>query len=1260
MADNPILDLLNSPNLSPEALSSIKDILSTQNRLQSVGIDPLDATPRESLFMKGLNFLDKGGQAVRGILDSALVRGDIFQPGVGLGVERAWNERTSGADILRRSGMESPIARGLLGFGTDVLTDPLSWLSLGSTSLAKQGLAKAGGRFLSKEGMGVKDAIEKALLAPMLGEKDAALASGTIDKAFAAMGMYKDELTKLRRTGKAFGKASKELGLEKELVASRLAELEPQFKPLLEQASQVMGKPITDANIADLFAKPQLSVSMTIPGLGHLIGAQDKQLIAEARKMEGPIADLFIKEAGPVKKGLKAVGKVASAIFKPGTVGTSININDGVLDAIVNANALAKEKIGELVTSVPIIGKPLVDTVSTLGKGFQKIFARKFFEGEANHYLETQRQNVTSTARQNAERTALNIFDKFIHARDETGKIIGVNKDGQETLKQAALLYDSAMTKPIEMLREKKVLTNEEGTLLKLINNAYQGVHEPFDSKVLSEGVWQNLDQLSKQNVQILLQSPEISPEVKEAISILDNSFKQISEVEKQLGIKYNDIEAYLPHRYSAFTHTDFTKKRKFATLKEALGASMIGDTNAVALYAKRLEDSIKLQGTQAYFQRMVIQNGLPFEKVKQLYIDAAKNPTGPEAAILKRRGFANAVPWTQDEIGRAKDIFDVQTKGQQIIAKGLAEKVKPTSSGSEVGTDVAQQVGLSMGRKGDKVVPITPEVQAQISAAYQDFNDSLSRALIKQDFIPKDFNMPDINTGELGKSVFTQDGKQFVMPVPIAEAMKENMATRDILRKALAGSDFGSKVLRMFDSSMGFLKRTVTLPFPSYWANNMLGDTFFRAMDGGLNALDPGLLVRTHDFLSGKTALKTKSGGYWTPESFIKLARQNGLAMSQNDMLEVVDAAGALNLDKAIAQERSGLKNLVTGHVGTAMEQASQKLRDKFETFFRMSHTIHRLEQGDTFMSALNHANDAMINYRDLSPVEQSLFRRFYMFYGWLSKSTKKSLTSLFTQPADLTNQLRAARGVSEFFSSPDAAPTAEQFEQKLLQTVTSQEQVAFPLGRDKEGKTLLARGYGLPVNTLLQSFSLQQPRSFKVSEVLDAAGDSIVRTVQKQFAAANPLINTAAQQISGKNLYFDKPLNSAFLQKLPMLSAMAEKIGIFPYNQIPENIDKEIGKFLNAVPDGKGHLIADAGKFWVLVNLVPALSRVISTANYMANADISATKGMLPVLTGTKIEQQDPERSYLGTYKEELDKLAKSQSYGLRKKTGFTGWDS
>jgi hypothetical protein len=159
-----------------------------------------------------------------------------------------------------------------------------------------------------------------------------------------------------------------------------------------------------------------------------------------------------------------------------------------------------------------------------------------------------------------------------------------------------------------------------------------------------------------------------------------------------------------------------------------------------------------------------------------------------------------------------------------------------------------------------------------------------------------------------------------------------------------------------------------------------------------------------------------------------------------------------------------------------------------------------------------------------------------------------------------------------------------------------------------------------------------LQMPRNASVGEVLAAFTDSASRTFQKQAAAANPFFKGIAEQMSGKNLYFDKPWNADFLRKVPTLAAIAENIGVYNYAKIPiDAIDGAAKKFLAATDNGDGTVTAEPYRFWWMTTFIPALGRMISTARPYADEDIPAAASLIRTFTGARLDYADPERTLM-----------------------------
>jgi hypothetical protein len=306
--------------------------------------------------------------------------------------------------------------------------------------------------------------------------------------------------------------------------------------------------------------------------------------------------------------------------------------------------------------------------------------------------------------------------------------------------------------------------------------------------------------------------------------------------------------------------------------------------------------------------------------------------------------------------------------------------------------------------------------------------------------------------------------------------------------------------------------------------------------------------------------------------------------------------------------------ENLKGGNIATGLAQAQEKVNGGFENYLRMTEFVNRFEKGDSIADAAKAANQTFFNYRDMSPIEKSLAKRFYMFYGFTSKATGQTLNNLLFAPSNLNLQINGSKAMAEAFADPKDIPTADEADIRLLSNAIDSESISHVIGRSKSGKPITARGFAAPLQQVLQTFSAQRPNSWNVGEVLNAGVDSIRRTAQKQFANANPMLNSAVQNLTNKNLYFDKPLDSEFLRKLPSYEAIAAKVTDSNFAKIPARLlDDAQKKLLGARDNGDGTMTADPGWFFTVTQLVPALSRAVSSAKWLADEDIPGRTGLM-----------------------------------------------
>jgi len=1257
---NPLADLIAQPGLDYQARRAAMDVYKLQRSLEKEGIDPGPIEPRKSTFSQVLDWIATPQQAVGGIIDSA-VQGKLGEEGIGGAMYRGAADDITGSQILKHANWGTPAGRAVAGFAMDVLTDPLTYLSFGTSRFAQ-----AGGKALTAAGLAEKTIISEALRSGMDDATRAATALDTeklIDVAYQGLFEWKSAAKNLAK--------AKESGSQAALEAATFAanQAHSKFKPLIEASPEIAAKLGNENELAAFidksFVKPGFRVGIDLPFAGHLFANETQAAkLTKLATDTGPVADIFApaeKVDGIIKKTFKGVANQLSEIGKTGRVKIfEWEASDNLVDSIsqisetVNNKLLNfTNKVGEAVLSTPGIGKPLemvTNATKEFYKGAQRTFLRTFVIGPKAKIAENEYRNALAEIDDVSMEHMVNDLGNFIFQKGPDGRVVRdakgailKNATGTKALNDAALRMDAAMRGSLKEFNDYIELASPDykRQLLGAMERYAKGVANETDDAILGMAKQSGFDNIAQRRIDEILADPSLAGEERDAFIALKKSFDTMHDEDTIAGVGTSYLNGYIPHLYhnpkvssvkvgKSGTGFDFSKTRKFTTLQEALDAGYVGQTNAPLLYFTRKRASLSAQARAAYVKRMTLENGLPKQVVENLYREAATDPAGPAAEMLRKFRIPTPQKVTDPEV--LADAAKIQMFGKRESLQ--RELAKPN---------------------------LPPTLQKQLQQELDDVQTVIHNKAWEGNFRPLDGNAPML--GEKA-SYRTVDGEDYWVPDHIARAMDENLAARDWLKNKLSDSPFGQALLRLNDSSMSFLKKSATIPFPAFHIQNVIGDGLLRFFDGGIAAHDPGLLARLDDILGGRAGIRTAGGAIIDGATFKRALRAGGIKASATDLFELVDGAAKLDVDSWVKGKNSVLANARTpGSRMLAFKQATEKVRGLFEQNFRAAHVLHRLERGDTLPDALRHTQEIMINYRDMTPVEQSLARRFFMFYGWMKGSTKLTLRSLITQPSDLLAQMKAARSTAEFFASNQEVQDLDTHDYDLLKTATQQEQVAFMLGKTKSGDTLVARNFGLPMNTLLASFSLQSPRKASVGEIVDAVGDSAHRTAQKLFAAGNPWIVAAAEQISGKNLYFDKPLNAEFLRKVPALKEAGKQLAQFTGGAIPETVfnglDDFTKQYLGGVPDGKGRYIVNSGRLWSLVTFIPGIERALSLGNLAINPEVPASMKALQAFSGARIEEQNVEMQALGQIRSQLQEVAESRSLSARRKARRHGWE-
>jgi hypothetical protein len=1222
-----------------------KRVNSLKQQILDAGLDESLTEPRETLFSKIIDVLDTPLQAVSGVVDAAFFEHDLNDVGLFGAARRGMDENIDPFELTRKADIENPIARGLIGFGASMALDPLNLITGGS-----KGAVFGGGKALSKVGQAAKgDLIQRLTQSSgdelmelgQAGARRAIEADNLADDAFLAADKYRQGLKEFRLAKKAGN-----TDLQK-LIARDMLDLKPKVAPLLESNDLGLN------NLDELFQDAGVKLELGIPFLGHLTGAKRGREIS--------------KDAGILSKSLTAVGD----ILNPATLSTktitakdvnnaldNLGVGESFRNVYEGARQYGNASLGVLsealnkMEKVPVLGAPVSvgkgvasgakKAMDIASNGFQSVFMRKALYGPE---FDKDRQlyiNYYQAAANQATETTERLLPELL---DESKRPL---------LREALVDIDTMIFDPIEELMKNGGLDGAKNKLLDNLNKMARGVD--FEDVELAK--IPGLEDAFRRSLDLYLKNPEVSDELKDVVQRTIKHFDELAYEERMAGVNVGFLESYIPHLYENAKEAILKdgigsgggginpfRARTYKTFEEAItNRPLVPKLNLAEIVQHRTKQSLQKRAEKQFFNRVVMQ-GMSLEKYQELARLAKDNPE--VAAYIQRKKLPLPKFLSEEQIKVRQEVLERQGATKSMLRNEAAKRVQQGLKGAMPSGNILDMPGDpiraaygAMEEFGDDVAELIkdPAKAKQFAKAQQarmnsealttvrDFSEQLSLDMYSNGKRPLDAFEAEPLLGEVATMVVDK-GKRVVLPTPIAKSFNETVAHRDKLREMFADSDEWQNFVDLADSSLNFMKRTVTAFFPAYWTRNLIGDGFFRAMDGGLNAIEPGLYPEVHGALTGKNGLKLADGRVMDSKTFQEVLKQNGLSFKNNEYIDAIKAAADTDIDKYVQKRKGFLKNIKDPMV--ALDIAEQGMRDRFENFFRISHLAHRLKNGDTIRDAVLRTNDALINYRDLNEFERSFARRMWMFYGWTSKATKKAVTSLFTAPGDIKMQTHTARAISEMLSGEEAL-TQEEFNKRELRSLVSMEQVAFPLGKDKDGKIVTGRGFGLPFNALGENLTVFLPRNLTLSELSNTFGDSVSRTLQKQAAQSNPGLRMIAEQISGKNLFFDKPLDSKFLRKLPQFEETAKNIAGYPYTKIPAKLlDETTRAFLGATPDGEGNMIADPGKFYVLTSVFPALGRAISTSRTLTRDELSGSQRALGALTGIRVEGQELERS-------------------------------
>lgn len=349
----------------------------------------------------------------------------------------------------------------------------------------------------------------------------------------------------------------------------------------------------------------------------------------------------------------------------------------------------------------------------------------------------------------------------------------------------------------------------------------------------------------------------------------------------------------------------------------------------------------------------------------------------------------------------------------------------------------------------------------------------------------------------------------------------------------------------------------------------------------------------------------------------------------------------------------------------------------ERMEAFGRQHTFLNLLKRDYSPESAAALTNQLHIDYTNAKTAfERDVMNKTFFFYSFSRGNATNLALSMFRKPGALTTQLHAINAVGEmlrpenFVSDPDA--------EDAVKSSRLKDQIAVYLGRNQRTNLpeFLSQT-GLPVEDLTKYAAISAPGSMRVSELLRAGQDTAHRTAALVASQTNPLIKSSIEMLTGRSLFFDRPLTDDTLRKVPTWNRDIGTIVHYPFKAIPKEVwdgmDTVTKEVLLAKDNGDGTITANPYALAALTSIIPATmgamkmggplaetlahsSRFLATRSALTDPGVGEAAKYLRLFTGAHIVDADPSISQAydqsAHMQQYMDELGIPKSKRLRKR--------
>ncbi len=1247
--------------------------------LEAQGIDTTLQDPSPGLIPSVIDTLLTPGQWATGA--AAKLTGTPGYRDLGFvdAAKKGADENLATGELLRRNGyftddsFGSTVARSSLGFAGDMLLDPLTYLTLGVGTGVK-----AGGKTLSEAALRTAEGASKT---PQQLRAD-------LVRRFT-----EGETDQLSRRVLGFGQPDK------------VSVYQPGVDAFLE--SNPAAREVFDDGLLDVAVRAENSTSNTFQKAAALVDSRKKYGQID-QLMQDPEARQELLRAGLATEEQLGKGLVRTALDPAeAQLKKQFGLADDVpLESLFQPPRLRLiSPFSRKSADIPVVSNWSASALQSLDGQFYnaRVSLAKDIPGEgkviggANKVKNAVRSGVKSVSSLFSTRLAAGSrVGKELIEEAPTAKYYAKEEAAQEVLPQLSRFKEMGGTSADleQFLRAYQAPILPGGEVAKFATRTGKVIQRSeieLDAeleKAAAKYVGLHVGRLNERAAGLGDEAFNVFNSFKAHMDYLGGELQATGQIE-------NLYKAYLPGMYKGMDDAGLEKVAKDlarqpnhtfaktqATLARAEAQGLKPNLDLESLWMNRVLAQKRFNASKEFFERTALEVGLPAELSQTLkaLTGAESNRIASEASgILKQYNFSK-------DMGQAEKMFQTGVLPDELFS-GRLQSFRDPVTGDIITRDHYNRIvrqaeipgldGDAARLKAEKMGLHVPNAPA--SYALKDANIANEQTQVFDALSEKYSQWRNTTLGRLGELPTTRAGAEYTsekfqtlalknmspedaaffkgeLPLDFVAALESSLDTRGLYQRVAdkyvnSPGDPVGKVAKAlastYEGGVRYLKKGALEWWPGYHAQNILSAPLLAGpeMNSLFVAMSPPRLLRTAELMKGNGSIVQKGTGItYQAKALERMAVANGMIRKQSsafDLLEAHADVAAMHMSPFKMQEY-----IKKNGFGRWLKDIPGGAANLTESYGREHLFYNLVEEGWDPKSAATRVNELFTNYvTGKTGFEKTIMNNAMFFYSFAKAQTANTLVNLVSRPGAITQQLHALDAVKELLVDPNQLPPSPDVVEQA-QSVRTRETLSRFIGFSDDGNPKLLIGDKIPAMSMSGLFSLEAPQHMTFGSVLDASWKSAGRTKDLWLASLTPPLKHAVQQMTGKNFYFDRPINDRTMRRVTEVSKLIpDWLENVTSEVIPGDLygglDNLLKAFLGGRDNGDGTYTASPAKLAV-ISMIPGVERAVMTMNAMGNPSLSDKEKSMRLFSGYRSVEVDPEKGLVFEQSRQLRQLA------------------